>query len=141
MASSVMEIPATTPEQISYIKTLSIAYRTMHSDAIICDSFTERNIRVPFSSYCNKYRDFLSHIVSEIPLTQKEQDMYMYKPKTLSLDLYGITELWSELLILNNAFSIKDFKPVILRAYDPSLLKTYITEILILENEELEEGW
>lgn len=140
MSNSVMEIPATTPEQISYIKTLAIAYRTMHSDAIICDTFTQNNIRVPFSSYCNKYRDYLKNIVSEIPLTEKEQTTYMYQPKMLSIDLYGITEFWSELLILNNAFSIKDFKPVILKAYDPRLLKTYINEILILENEEA-EGW
>lgn len=135
-----MDIPATTPDQITSTRALAISYQTLHTTLTIHNVENNTNITVPFSSYMSKYKDFLSTIVQEIPLTAEEQDLYMYKPKMLSVDLYGITELWSDLLVLNNAFSIKDFKPVKLKAYDPFRIKAMINEILILEANNL-ESW
>ena len=51
----------------------------------------------------------------------------------VSEELYGTTEFWDQILILNNAFSIIDFKPKVLKVYDPERLKLYLNEIMILE--------
>lgn len=128
-----MEIPSTMPEQISIIKELEISYRTLHHDAILRDNYSGRNIKIPFESITNKYRDYLKPAISSISLTYEDQLKYKYKPKLVSEDLYGTTEFWSDILILNNCFSVYAFKPKIIKVYNPNIFKTLLNEILILE--------
>lgn len=130
-----MSIPATLPEHVQQIKEMDISYRTLHPCIIIKNSSDNRNIQIPFSSLTNKYRDFLSTIIISEKLDEETQELYAFKPKLVSMYLYGTTELWSDILILNEAVSIIDFKPKILRVYDPSKFKTYINEIIMLESE------
>lgn len=128
-----MNIPATIDEQISDIEDLDLSYRVLHPAAIIKDSYTKRNIRVPFSSLTSKYKDFLSTIIVDVELDAVEQETYLFKPKVLSNYLYGTTEFWNDLLILNNAYSTTEFKPTTVKVYDPNKFKTYLNEILIQE--------
>ena len=128
-----MSIPSTITEQVYEAKSLDISYRTLHPAAVILDEQTGRNIQIPFSSLINKYKDFLHEIIIEIPLSEKEKEIYMFKPKMLSEDLYGTTELWDTILILNNVVSVSEFKPDVVKVYDHNRLKKYINEILILE--------
>ena len=58
---------------------------------------------------------------------------HRYRPKMLSYDLYGTTELWFLLLNLNGCKSIMEFTPKKIKFYDPDRLKSYINEILVLE--------
>lgn len=127
------KIPATIPEQVEEAKALDISYRTLHPGAVIIDGQTGRNVQIPFSSLINKYKDFLHEIIIEIPLSEKEQEIYMFKPKMLSEDLYGTTELWDTILLLNNVISVTEFKPIKPKVYDHNKLKKYINEILIME--------
>ena len=129
-----MKIPASMDEQIDDIKDLDISYRILHPAAIIRDEYTSRNIRIPFSSLTSKYSNFLSTIIVEIELDDDEQVEYLFKPKALSNYLYGTTEFWNDLLILNNAYSTSEFKPSTVKVYDPNKFKKYINEILILED-------
>ena len=129
-----MKIPASMDEQIADIKDLDISYRILHPAAIIRDEYTSRNIRIPFSSLTSKYSNFLSTIIVEIELDADEQVEYLFKPKALSNYLYGTTEFWNDLLILNNAYSTSEFKPTTVKIYDPNKFKKYINEILILED-------
>ena len=129
-----MKIPASMDEQIADIKDLDISYRILHPAAIIIDEYTSRNIRIPFSSLTSKYSNFLSTIIVEIELDDDEQVEYLFKPKALSNYLYGTTEFWNDLLILNNAYSTSEFKPRTVKVYDPNKFKKYINEILILED-------
>lgn len=129
-----MKIPASMDEQIADIKDLDISYRILHPAAIIRDEYTSRNIRIPFSSLTSKYSNFLSTIIVEIELDDDEQVEYLFKPKALSNYLYGTTEFWNDLLILNNAYSTSEFKPSTVKVYDPNKFKKYINEILILED-------
>lgn len=127
------KIPATMPEQVEDAKALDISYRTLHPSAIIVDGQSGRNIQFPFSSLINKYKDFLHDIIIEFELSPEEQEIYMFNPKMLSEDLYGTTELWDTLLILNNVTSVTEFKPVKVKIYDHNRFKRYINEIMILE--------
>jgi len=45
----------------------------------------------------------------DIIMTDNEFNKYIFKPKLLSYDLYGSTELYFVILYLNNMCSIKDF--------------------------------
>lgn len=129
-----MALPSTMEEQIEDIMDRDISYRQLHQPVVVKDLVSGINIKVPFSSLTNKYRDFLSKIIIEVDFDDRTTAYYKYKPKRLSEDLYGTTELWSDLLILNNYISITEFIPTRVKAYDPTLLKEYLNEILILEN-------
>lgn len=129
-----MIVPATVPEQVSLAKDMEISYRTLHPSLVISNVKDDDVIRVPYSSIINKYKDFLSTIVVEIKLDDAMREKYMYKPKMVSNELYGTTELWSEILILNNAYSVIEFRPRVLKCYDPNRFKSFINEIILLED-------
>lgn len=134
-------IPATMPEQVDYIQGLDINYRTLHDSLDIVDLSTNISITVPFDSLIDKYADFLLDIVGSVELSDPEQEYYKYQPKKVSDELYGTTELWHSILVLNECASIIDFKPKVLYYYDPSKLKAYINEILILEAQANNEDY
>ena len=129
-----MNIPASMNEQIENAKSLEISYRTLHEQAILKDKISGRNIQIPFSSFTNKYKDFLNTIIVDVSLTDEERAKYRYRPKMVSYDLYNTTEFWNDLLIINNFFSLSEFQPgETLKVYDPNKLKDYINEIMINE--------
>ena len=129
-----MNIPASMNEQIENAKSLEISYRTLHEQAILKDEISGRNIQIPFSSFTNKYKDFLNTIIVDVSLTDEERAKYRYKPKMVSYDLYNTTEFWNDLLIINNFFSLAEFQPgETMKVYDPNKLKDYINEIMIIE--------
>ena len=129
-----MVIPATMTEQVSNAEDLEISYRVLHPSAILRDQDSGRNIEFSFSSLSNKYKDFLDKIVIQIELDDINMNKYRYKPKMVSNDLYGTTELWNDILILNQCFRTCDFQPKLLKVYDPQKLKALINEILLLED-------
>lgn len=121
--------------QITEIKSNELSYRTLHDTATILDENSGRNIEIPFRSITNKYRNFLSNIVITMNLTEAEALKYRYNPKLLSYDLYGTTEYWDDILILNNYSSILQFTPTnTVKVYNKRRLKEYLNEIMILEN-------
>lgn len=128
-----MQIPSTMPQQVDLAKEMEISYRTLHPAVIMYDKDSDRRIRFPFSSIVSKYKDFLYNIIIDIELNDEEQAMYLYKPKLLSEDLYGTTELWDTILILNNCQSVIDFKPKLISIYNPEEFKTYLNEIMLIE--------
>ena len=128
-----MDIPSTITEQIANVKDLDISYRMLHNSAYLLDITTNKTIEIPFESLVNKYRDTLDKITINIEFDDRLSRQYLYNPKLLSNDLYKTTELWAELLRLNNFSSITEFKPVKLKIYDPTKLKSFLNEILILE--------
>jgi len=128
-----LSIPSTMTDQINQMKNLDISYRVLHPSCYLTNEETDTTIEIPYSSLTNKYRDFLSNIVIRMPLTHEWQLQYRFKPKMISQELYGTTELWNDILILNNCVRVADFKPKVLSVYDPDEFKEYINQILILE--------
>lgn len=130
-----MSLITSISKQVKDIKTNELSYRELHDSAIIKDTFSNRNIEIPFNSITNKYKNFLSKIIVEKTLTEHERLKYKYKPKLLSQDLYSTTEYWNDLLILNNFYSVLDFIPEkTIKIYNKNELKEYLNEILILED-------
>lgn len=132
---AISQIPATVTEQVDQAKDLEISYRNLHPSATIDDINNDRDVIFPYSSIISKYRNFLYEIIIEVTLTEAEQLYYLYKPKLLSEDIYGTTELWDSILILNNFVSVSEFKPKVLKVYDPDRFKNYLNEIMLIEEE------
>lgn len=131
-----MSLPATLPDQIQEAKNWELSYRVLHPNAILQDKHSGRNILIPFSSLSNKYKDFLATIIQTVDLDDDVAKEYRFQPKKLSYDLYGTTEFWNDLLIINNCYSMFEFQPKKrLKYYDPNELKELLNEILILEGE------
>lgn len=132
-----MALPTTITEQIQRNKRDELSYRIMHPSIVIYNEENRSAIEVPFSSYTSKYKDYLSNIIVHRYLSESDCARYRFRPKSFSYDLYGTTEFWNDLLVLNNYESIREFQPNTVqpvRFYDPSTLKSYLNEILILEN-------
>lgn len=53
-------------------------------------------------------------------------DKYFYRPKSISYQIYGTTELWLALLRLNNMASSSDFNKPLIYIYEPNGLKEII---------------
>lgn len=128
-----MTIPSTMTEQIEQIENMEISYRVLHPELTVHNNETNQDVEIPFSSLLNKYRDYLSNIIVTIILDDEAQAKYRFKPKLISNELYGTTELWDTILILNSCARVCDFQPVRLKLYDPTELKKYINTILIIE--------
>ena len=62
----------------------------------------------------NDYMPELKAVAYDVELKQSEQQTYFYKPKLLSLDVYGNTELYYIILLMNDMADVKEFtKPII----------------------------
>ena len=55
------------------------------------------------------YEDELKRLCQNVEMTDSELNKYKFKPKLLSYDLYGSTELYFVILFINNIYNIKDF--------------------------------
>lgn len=128
-----MSIPATIDEQIDNIENMEISYRTLHKSTTLMDEESKNIIEIPYRSLIDKYSDFFNELILVVELPDHLQQIYRYNPKRVSYDLYGTTEFWYEILVLNNCASIIDFKPVDLVVYSTDGLKNMINEMMILE--------
>lgn len=96
-----------------------------------------RGFRIPESNVLrNKYRQVIDGLCIELKFTSDEFSKYRYRPKTLSLALYGTVDLWHTLMWLNNIPSATQFDVETLRVIDPKHLKE-IRMILEKESENL----
>lgn len=57
----------------------------------------------------NDYMDELLDNCVTVTLTAQDRQRYDYKPKLLAYDIYGSTELYFIILLLNNICDVKDF--------------------------------
>ena len=105
----------------------------LYFTAAIEDKASGDVIRVPYSSITQKYADILSQYVRIVGYTESQFKKYQYKPKLLSQDIYGTTELWASLLQLNGMVSVLEFNRPYLKVYDPNVILDVLNELLIIE--------
>jgi len=82
----------------------------------------DKSFRIPYNDFFLKYRNQLADIVEYQQILQTE----FYQPKTVSLRLYGTTELWLALLRINNMKNITEFHYPLIKVYNANMLKTLI---------------
>lgn len=78
--------------------------------------------RIPLYDTFLKYRQ---HFQEAVVIYQMPRSQF-YQPKTVSLELYGTTEMWLALLRLNSMRNISEFKKQIIKVYDASAVQELI---------------
>ena len=127
-----MAFYATIQELIDSVNDMEISYRNLHTNVYIKNK--DDIIKIPYKSIIREYLPYLQSSVVELKLSPEEVSKYRFKPKKLSYDLYGTTELWSALLELNQLYSIIEFNKEVYKVFEPKEFMTLLNEVLILED-------
>lgn len=100
-----------------------LSLRNFYDTILVGDANNEENIfRIGINDFFLKYRNQLEDSIQYYSLPES----MFYKPKLLSLELYGTTELWLSLLRVNDMKSICEFHMPIIKIYNPGDLKELI---------------
>lgn len=127
-----MAFYATIQELIDSVNDMEISYRNLHTNIYIKNK--DDVIKIPYKSIIREYLPYLQSSVVELKFSPEEVSKYRFKPKKLSYDLYGTTELWSALLELNQLYSIIEFNKEVYKVFEPKEFMTLLNEVLILED-------
>lgn len=104
--------------------------------------FRERRGMVSFVVK-NVIRDYiyeLKQLSNKIELTDEDVEKYKYKPKLMSADLYGTTEYYYIILMLNNMYDQKSFVNIKnLNLLGKKQLQECISEIYSSESANIEK--
>ncbi len=112
-------------------KKATISMNNLYDSILVGDEDDDENIfRIPIDDFFLKYKRELeeSKQFYKIPET-----MY-YKPKMVSYELYGTTELWLAILRANNMKNTSEFHYPVIRVYNPNRLKDLIKVFFKREN-------
>ena len=90
---------STIQELIDQVEKKEISYRNLHTT--FCIRQNDEVIQVPYKAMIREYMDLMENDAIKVSLPDDEVRIYKYKPKKLSYDLYGTTELWAAILELN----------------------------------------
>lgn len=90
---------------------------------------------VNFSNLYEKYYELLLENTVVLVLNEEEYKKYRFKPKLLSYELYGTTELHYMLLRLNHMYSVINFDLSEIRVFTRNII-SLLNEIMIIESEE-----
>lgn len=85
----------------------------------------------------NDYIDELNDLAVYVTLTNEEYNKYLYRPKILSFDLYGSTELYFLILMLNNICNVKEFNFKRLKLLKVDDLQKFISAVYNSEKNTL----
>lgn len=100
-----------------------ISLNNLYETLLIGDKSDPDHIfRIPISDFFLKYKDQLSEYITYYVLPESQ----FYKPKSVSLELYGTTELWLSLLRVNGMRNTSEFSLPTIKVYDPDALKGLI---------------
>lgn len=122
-------------DMIEYGKMLEISHDKLHLKHKIIGS-DGNPIIVNYSQLIDKYLDNLTPYIEEVTLSEEEYLKYKFQPKTLSLDIYNTTELWSLILKINNILSVSQFDIKTLKLFTMDIFRV-LNEILILEEDNI----
>lgn len=106
------------------------------SHSKLCLKLRDGDVISPYQSLVCKYYYALVPFMKEVTLSDSDYMKYKNNPKKLSQDLYGIPELWSSLLYINNTVSIADFKKKKIKIFTSDIL-TKLEELLVLSEEDI----
>lgn len=100
-----------------------ISLKNLYDTLLVGDVNNDEHIfKIPIADFFIKYRDQLSGCIEYYTLPES----MFYKPKTVSKELYGTTELWLSLLRVNGMKNISEFSLPIIKIYNSDSLKSLI---------------
>ena len=107
--------------------------------SILQRSLTHPEMVYAIDNVLYTYMDEIKSLRKLVKLTLHEKTKYMYKPKLLSYDIYGSTELYFVLLAMNGQCNLKEFDLVDKRFYalTPVDMTAIINSIMIAEDENI----
>lgn len=101
----------------------SISLKNLYDTILCSDAHNMDHIyRIPIGDFFTKYRDELIPTIQWYTLPQH----MFYKPKMVSMELYGTTEMWLSLLRVNDMTNITEFHQPMIKVYNPSQVKELI---------------
>jgi len=108
---------------ISDGKAALISLSKFYDTILIVDNNKPEHIfRIPLQDTFLKYREHLANDISMYELPNS----FLYKPKLLSIELYGTTEMWLSILRLNNMRNVAEFNRPIVKVYTPASIRDLI---------------
>lgn len=102
-------------------------------------STAEPNIFYSIDNVAHRYIDDIKDYIKTVRVDEKYRLKYMYKPKLLSYDIYGATELYFVLMALNGIYNIKDFslQDYQFKALDKETMFTFASKVYNAEEESI----
>ena len=82
----------------------------------------DRIFRIPIDDFFLRYHTQLADTI----MVYTCPDEYFYKPKLMSLSIYGTTELWLSLLRVNDMMNVTEFHMPLIKVYEPQTVKQLI---------------
>lgn len=100
-----------------------INLRKIYDTILVTEADNRNNMfRIPINDIFLKYNEQFADTIQNYALPE----FYFYKPKLLSYELYGTTELWLALLRINGMRNISEFNKSIIKVYTPDQIQELI---------------
>lgn len=100
-----------------------LSMKNFYKTILVGDINQEDHIyRIGISDFFLDHRKDLEKIIQWYNIPES----MFYKPKLLSLELYGTTELWLSLLRVNDMKNVTEFHLPIIKVYNPDAIKEII---------------
>lgn len=128
--------PEVTGTMKDYIGSKEYSPISYHNSAILQ---LYGDISYPVYNIFMDYMDELEKISIRVRLSDDEFDKYQFRPKILAYDLYGSTELYFLLMLLNKICDEKDFNSKVITIIDPTQISV-VNDILIAETDYLNDN-
>lgn len=100
----------------------TIKLPNLYYSVIVSNEDKTEMFRMPIDDFFLRYKRELD----ECKVYYTINENLYYKPKALSYELYGTTELWLAILRANNMRNSTEFHYPIIKVYDPDRLKELI---------------
>ena len=100
----------------------SYSLSNFYESVLIANQDKDHIIRVPIGDFFIEHMSDFEHAIQiyNIPQTM------FYKPKTLSMEIYGTTELWLAILRVNGMKNISEFHKSVILVWNPNTLRELI---------------
>ena len=107
--------------------------------SILQSSIDEPNTFYAIDNVIHRYIEDIEDQIKIVTVDDNYKLKYMYKPKVLSYDIYGATEMYFILMALNGIYNVKDFdlKDYKFKALDRDTMFSFASKVYNAEEETL----
>lgn len=113
--------------------------RLGRSNKVTFDGFSYKDLvsngtEVAILNSVDDYMDELRDVIVKVKFTPTEYRRYRYKPKLLCHDVYGNTEVYFVILLLNGIIDIKEFDMDVVKMISVESMESLLSAIFNAEN-------